>query len=332
MNNKRVKKLVGCVCALTLLIGAIPMNFIQANAEDSAVETTSGVEFYNAVGTKMEDAQYSLHGVFYDETAKVFARMKSKTAADIAAENDTYKLWNESLAAEGKEWVNTVYSLSREAAGGRIRFNTNSTTIKIEAELYQWDASHVSHAASMNGGKYGFDVYVDTADGSTYVDTAIAETKDEDGNGKVDPGSVFVNKTIALGEAASRDITIYFPITIETKNVKITVDDNSEVNNHVKGYDGNGRLVFYGSSITQGGCATKPGNTYVNTVGRNLNMEYIDFGMWGRCKGEQAFAEYIAGLGDISAFVYDFDHNISKVSSMEPVHYPFYEIRCRILL
>ena len=326
MNNKRVKKLVGCVCALTLLIGAIPMNFIQANAEDSAVETTSGVEFYNAVGTKMEDAQYSLHGVFYDETAKVFARMKSKTAADIAAENDTYKLWNESLAAEGKEWVNTVYSLSREAAGGRIRFNTNSTTIKIEAELYQWDASHVSHAASMNGGKYGFDVYVDTADGSTYVDTAIAETKDEDGNGKVDPGSVFVNKTIALGEAASRDITIYFPITIETKNVKITVDDNSEVNNHVKGYDGNGRLVFYGSSITQGGCATKPGNTYVNTVGRNLNMEYIDFGMWGRCKGEQAFAEYIAGLGDISAFVYDFDHNISKVSSMEPVHYPFYEI------
>ena len=314
-----IKKLVGCVCALTLLIGAIPMNFIKANAEDSAVETTSGVEFYNAAGTKMEDAQFSLHGVSYDAEEGIFVRMDSETAANIAGTNSLYD-------EETGKWVNTVYSLSRETAGGRIRFNTNSTTIKIEAELYQWDASHVSHAASMNGGKYGFDVYVDTADGSTYVDTAVAETKDEDGDGKIDPGSVFVNKTITLGEAASRDITIYFPITIETRNVKITVDENSEVNNHVKGYDGNGRLVFYGSSITQGGCATKPGNTYVNTVGRNLNMEYIDFGMWGRCKGETAFAEYIAGLGNISAFIYDFDHNISKVSLMEPVHYPFYEI------
>lgn len=319
MNNKKVKKLVGCVCALTLLIGAIPMNFIKANAEDSAVETTGGVEFYNAAGTKMEDAQFSLHGVSYDTEEGIFVRMDSETAANIAGTNSLYD-------AETGKWENTVYSLSREAAGGRIRFNTNSTTIKIEAELYQWDASHVSHAATMNGGKYGFDVYVDTADGSTYVDTAVAETKDEDGDEKIDPGSVFVNKTITLGEAASRDITIYFPITIETKNVKITVDENSEVNNHVKGYDGNGRLVFYGSSITQGGCATKPGNTYVNTVGRNLNMEYIDFGMWGRCKGEPAFAEYIASLGNISAFIYDFDHNISKVSLMEPVHYPFYEI------
>lgn len=318
MNNKKVKNFVSCVCALTLLFGAIPMNSIKAEAEDGAMTTTEGVEFFDTTGAKKEDAQFLVHGLEYDDAEERFVRLDSETAAEIAK--------TDSLYDEKGNWVNTVYSLARETAGGRIRFNTNSTTIKIEAELYQWDASHVSHAASMDGGKYGFDVYVDTADGSTYVDTAIAETKDEDGNEKIDPGSVFVNKTITLGEAASRDITIYFPITIEVKNVKLTVDEGSTVQNHQKGYDGDGRLVFYGSSITQGGCATKPGNTYVNTVGRNLNMEYIDFGMWGRCKGEPEFAEYIAGLGNISAFIYDFDHNMSKASLLEAVHYPYYEI------
>ena len=152
MNNKKVKKFVSCVCALTMLLGAIPMNSIKAEAEDGAMTTTNGVEFFDTTGTKMDNAQFSLHGVSYDTEEGIFVRMDSETAANIAGTNSLYD--------EDGKWVNTVYSLARETAGGRIRFNTNSTTIKIEAELYQWDASHVSHAASMNGGKYGFGITI----------------------------------------------------------------------------------------------------------------------------------------------------------------------------
>ena len=311
MNNKnksKWKRFVGCVSAIAMLFGSIPVNTLVASAEGETEPTYVNV---------LDNENISLHGVTYGETEQAFIRMDSETAAGIAN--------TESLYDEDGAWVNTVYSLAREAAGGRIRFQTNSTYVAIKATLTIHDASHLSHGGKMEAAKYGFDVYVDSAEGSVYAGTVCGEAPTKNGTA-VSNTEVLVEGIVNLGEAADRDLTIYFPITSETKSVEIGVADGSTIEPHGTEYTGTGRLVFYGSSITQGGAVKKPGNTYVNIVGRNMNMEYIDLGMWGRCKGETAFAEYIAGLGDISAFIYDFDHNISKVYQMEPVHYPFYEI------
>jgi len=317
MKNKKVKKLIGCICAGSLLLGAIPTNGIVASATDTTLEVEDGVEFYDTAGNKLDEAKYSLHGVSYDSEEGVFVRMKLEDAEKIANTDSVYK---------NGEWGLSVYSLAREASGGRIRFNTNSPTITIEAELYNWDAAHVEQGGKMEAAKYGFDIYEDTADGSTYVDTVVADTKDADGDGKIDPGSVYVNQTITLGDAQYRDITLYFPVVIETKNVKIKVAEGSTVQEHKNGYEGNGRVVFYGNSITQGGVVNKPGSNYVNTTLRNLNLDFINLGVWGSCKGETAFAEYIANMDDISMLVMDYDGNESRASVLEKRHYPFYEI------
>ncbi len=313
MNNKKVKKFVSCVCALTLLLGAIPMDFIKAEAEESTVKTT----YYDV----NEDNPLQLHGVSYDETEKIFKRMDLDTAASIAGvDRAKYKFVKESYDEDTKKttysFSNNVYSHAREAAGGRIRFSTDSAHVSIQATLQNW---YYAYAKAMGDGKYGFDVYVDTEEGSSYAGTiSVREYPTTDGRTNAEDGLVQVEGTLEFDTAEMRNLTIYFPITIETKSVKVGVETGSTIAEHAIPYEENQKIVFYGSSITQGGAVTKPGNTYVNTVGRNLNMEYHSFGMWGSAKGQIAFAQYIVNnMTDMTAFVFDYDHNNSTVTDLD---------------
>ena len=67
-------------------------------------------------------------------------------------------------------------------------------------------------------------------------------------------------------------------------------------------------LVCYGSSITQGFAASRPGLTWTNIVARELDAELIPLGFGGSAKGEPAVAAAIAGL-DAACIVIDYDHN-----------------------
>ena len=45
-------------------------------------------------------------------------------------------------------------------------------------------------------------------------------------------------------------------------------------------------VVFYGTSITQGGCASRPGMSYQAILGRRLNLDHVNLGFSGNGKGE----------------------------------------------
>jgi lysophospholipase L1-like esterase len=85
------------------------------------------------------------------------------------------------------------------------------------------------------------------------------------------------------------------------------------------------QLLSYGSSITQGGCASHAGNDYVSMLSRWLHFDYINLGFSGNAKAEQKMAEYIASL-DMQAFVYDYDHNAPSLEHLQATHAPMYEI------
>ena len=88
-------------------------------------------------------------------------------------------------------------------------------------------------------------------------------------------------------------------------------------------------IVYYGSSITQGGCASRPGNAYPAIISRRLDMDFINLGFSGQARGQKEMAEYIATL-DMSVFVLDYDHNTTDQAHLEATHYPFYEtVRAR---
>ena len=63
-------------------------------------------------------------------------------------------------------------------------------------------------------------------------------------------------------------------------------------------------IVFYGTSITQGGCASRPGLAFPAIVGRHLDTPVINLGFSGSGKMEPAMAELLAEL-DPSAYVLD---------------------------
>ena len=82
-------------------------------------------------------------------------------------------------------------------------------------------------------------------------------------------------------------------------------------------------ICFYGSSITQGGCASRPGNAYTTMVCRALDAEQINLGFSGSARGEPAMAELVASLRGLEAFVLDYDANAPTPEHLAATHEPF---------
>ena len=81
-------------------------------------------------------------------------------------------------------------------------------------------------------------------------------------------------------------------------------------------------VVFYGTSITQKGCASRAGMSYQAILGRQLNLNHINLGFSGNGKGEAAVARAVAEI-DAAAFVLDFAQNNIDVDSLAQVYDPF---------
>ena len=191
-----------------------------------------------------------------------------------------------------------VKVLSSNTAGGRIKFKTNSPYVVVKAKLGKY--WHMYHFPAC--GNYGFDVY----DGTQYKSTIRPMDRPLEFEGRA-----------WLGEG-EHDITVNMPLYSDVCEVLIGLDEDAEIS-HAPGYKYENPVVFYGSSITQGGCASRPGMCYQNILMRKLDFDYINLGFSGSAKAEDAIIEYIAGL-DIGVFVYDYDHNAPTPEHLAATH------------
>src|SRR5205823_275066 len=183
-----------------------------------------------------------------------------------------------------------VWDLAQDPSGGRIRFRTDSTTIGLIAENPGFSNMH--HMASV--GENGFDLYV----GRDYVGSAWP-----DASGKI-------SKEWRVGrERRMRDITLYLPLYKAVAIQELSLDADAQLE-RPKPYAVPKPIVYYGSSITQGGCASNPGGSCQAILERNLNADFVNLGFSGNGLGEPALAEAICGL-DPSCIVLDFWGNPS---------------------
>jgi lysophospholipase L1-like esterase len=74
--------------------------------------------------------------------------------------------------------------------------------------------------------------------------------------------------------------------------------------------------VFYGTSIVQGACASRPGMAFTAIAGRQLNVEVINLGFSGSGKMEPALADLLAELNP-SVYVLDGLCNMSSAEVSE---------------
>ena len=83
-------------------------------------------------------------------------------------------------------------------------------------------------------------------------------------------------------------------------------------------------VVFYGTSILQGGCASRPGMAHTNIISRRLNRECINLGFSGNAFLDLEVAKVIAEV-EASVFVLDFVPNASVAQMKERLE-TFYRI------
>ena len=193
-----------------------------------------------------------------------------------------------------------VHTLSSHTAGGRVRFCTDSSYVAIRAVMPI--IGKMGHFAF--SGSAGFDLY---ADGG-YVKTFVPKVKITDG----------FESVIDLGERKMRQITVNFPLYSAVSSLEIGLQETASVE-APQPYRLETPVVFYGSSITQGGCASRPGNCYTAVLSRRLDFDHVNLGFSGSGKAEQEIADYIAGL-NMSLFVCDYDHNAPDAAYLAATH------------
>ncbi len=73
-----------------------------------------------------------------------------------------------------------------------------------------------------------------------------------------------------------------------------------------------GKIVIYGTSITQGGCVARPGMAYSNILSRKLDVAFVNLGFSGNGRGEPALAHLINQISGTSLIILDYEANANK--------------------
>src|SRR5215467_10159912 len=201
-----------------------------------------------------------------------------------------------------------VWDLAQSPSGGRIRFRTNSATLAIRLEYPEPPSMSNMHAF----GQTGVDLYAD----GVYRGTAVAGRDAK-------PGATMEHVYYKQQPAADREITLYLPLYMGVKVLGIGLDPEARIE-RPRPFALGKPVVFYGTSITQGGCASRSGMSYQAILGRTLNIDFVNLGFSGNGMGEPEVARTVAQI-DASCFVLDFAQNNRTLESVAKVYAPFIE-------
>lgn len=235
----------------------------------------------------VNNAPFTIHGVFYENGQ--FVRVPDAIAKSVS---------------------DGVHILSKHTAGGRVRFITDSPYVAIKA--LQKGSPDMAHMPP--SGQAGFDLY-ETVDGkNVYLKSYMPAHNAKDG----------FEGVLDFSSGGEHILTLNFPLYFNVKELYVGIKEGS-VLKKAPDYSLKCPIVYYGSSITQGGCASRPGNAYQGFLSRWYDADFINLGFSGSARGERAMAEYIAGL-DMSVFVYDYDYNAPTSEHLLETHEDFYKI------
>lgn len=187
-----------------------------------------------------------------------------------------------------------VWSLSRHSAGMLARFRTNADTISVD---YKLTSSRLALPHMPATGVSGVDLYaVDDTGQSRWV--AVSR-----------PTSQSV-KTPLVGNllAGARDYTVYLPLYNGVEFLRIGVPAGATFEPIAPRTAK--PIVFYGTSITHGACASRPGMPHPAILGRRLDKPVINLGFSGNGRMEKEVGKYLAELDPV-VYVIDCLPNMS---------------------
>lgn len=213
------------------------------------------------------------------------------------------------LGLEGQGWADTkapfdrlparaektarppVWGLSRHSTGLCVRFVTAATTIHA-----RWTVTNKTNLAMPHmpaTGVSGLDLYVRTPAGWHWV-----------ANGR--PTAETNTAQLASGlEPCEKEFLLYLPLYNGVSSVEVGLPDAAALKKaDPRPADRRAPLVFYGTSITQGGCASRPGMVHTAILGRRFERPVINLGFSGSGTLDPDIA---ALLGELDAAVFVLD-------------------------
>jgi hypothetical protein len=249
--------------------------------------------------------------------------------AQTAPDAERNAVWHDlaNLPLEGKGWADAdtkhrydrlpaksegvvrapVWSLSHDSAGLRYRFVTDATFVRARWRVRKPDRLAMSHMPAT--GVSGVDLYV--RDAGEWHFLAVGR-----------PDAALNEKTLVRGLAKeSREFLLHLPLYNGVDSVEIGVPEGASFAAAPARHADRKPVVFYGTSILQGGCASRPGMAYPSIVGRALEWPTVNLGFSGNGKTEPEMARLLAEM-DAAAYVLDSLPNLDIAEVKERVE-PF---------
>ena len=210
---------------------------------------------------------FRIYGLYHPEREGIFRRMPSHIAESVSPR---------------------VGFLHTNPAGARLRFVTDSTVLAVGAIHAPTVFPSPRTAALCYANAFFFDLYADGA--HCHVLWHEGAVSDERSVHLEIPDGKYESLT-RFSEKKEREITLCFPSFVNVEEVYIGLERGATVKESAPYVNEGSPVVFYGSSITQGACASRSGNLYQNILSRRLGFDYVNLGFASGCKAEEAMIQ-----------------------------------------
>mgnify|MGYP002622655452 CR=1 FL=1 len=189
-----------------------------------------------------------------------------------------------------------VWNLSRSSSGIAVRFVTDATTLHVRWKLTS-ERLAMPHMPAT--GVSGLDLYVRDEQNTWRWLACTRPTKQEQ-----------TARIFADIPAGTRNYLLYLPLYNGVESIELGVASQTMLAPATPRPEGAEKpIVFYGTSITHGACASRPGMVHTAILGRRFDRPVINWAFSGNGRMEPEVVEFMAAI-EAAAFVLDCLPNI----------------------
>ena len=239
----------------------------------SFAQTVSELKFVDALNLE-------ILGRAFDNTSGAYGRLPSDMQSQYRKE-----LWE----------------LGMCTAGVAVRFSSDATVLGAKWTLLgNYTMAHMAAT-----GQHGLDLYVLDNGKWRYLGTGIPN------NNTTNLSAILIDEM----EGVEKEYLLYLPLYTGATKVEIGCEQSATISkpkeNVLRSHKEMGYqpIVFYGTSILQGGCASRPGMAHTSIIGRALQTDVINLGFSGNAKCDKSILETMKRI-DAKAYMLDFVPNM----------------------
>lgn len=189
-----------------------------------------------------------------------------------------------------------IWHLGKNSSGLALRFRSNSTQISAKWTLLE----DVNMNHMTDTGIKGLDLYAWNGQHWQFVNSGRPTAKENE--------QVIISSMTPL----EREFMLYLPLYDGVTALSIGVDSLATISAPAKAIPSRNKpVICYGTSITQGGCATRAGMSYTSILGRMMNREVINLGFSGNGQLDYEIAELMSRRTDAGLYILDFIPNVN---------------------